>query len=88
MHELDLHGLRVEPARRRLERELHACRVRGLGALRVIVGRGWGSPGQKPVLGPAIEAWLATPEARSLGVRSCSRAARGGALELRLGPGS
>lgn len=82
--ELDLHGFRVEQAVRRLQQELHASRVRGLSGLRVLVGRGWGSPGQRAVLGPAIETWLKGPEARALGVLSFARANQGGALDLRL----
>jgi len=84
--ELDLHGMGVQRARRRLQQELHASRVRGQAGLRVLVGRGWGSPGQRPVLGPAIEAWLKGSEARALGVRSFARSQLGGALDLRLGP--
>lgn len=82
--ELDLHGFRVEQAVRRLQQELHASKVRGHSGLRVLVGRGWGSPGQRPVLGPAIETWLKGPDARALGVLSFSRASKGGALDLRL----
>ena len=85
LSELDLHGMKVEQALRRLKQELHASRVRGRSGLRVLVGRGWGSPGQRPVLGPAIETWLKGPEARSHGVHSYAPANQGGALDLRLG---
>ena len=88
MQTIDLHGLTVEAARRRLEQELHACRLRGTTRLRVVVGRGWGSPGQRSVLGPALETWLGGPEARSRGVQRVSRAAKGGAFELELTPRS
>jgi len=80
-----LHGLRKEAAVRRLARELHACRVRGAAGLLVVCGRGWGSPGQRGVLGPAVRAWLDGPEARALGVRGVKPAHKGGAFELRLG---
>lgn len=86
MQRLDLHGSTVDAAKRRLEQELHACRIRGVVKLTVVVGRGWGSPGQRPVLGPALEAWLRGPEARARGVRAFKRVAKGGALELDLGP--
>jgi DNA-nicking Smr family endonuclease len=83
--ELDLHRLRADEAVRRLQRELHACRVRGAERLLVITGRGFGNRRQEPVLRTKIEAWLRSPEARERGVRSITRVHRGGALEVRLG---
>ncbi len=82
--ELDLHGLRVESALRFLVQELTYCRSRGIRELLVIVGRGWHSPGQRPVLGPAVRAWVLSPEGRAHGVVNCRPTARGGALLLRL----
>jgi DNA-nicking Smr family endonuclease len=82
--QVDLHRLKVQEALRRLQRELHACRVRGAPRLLVITGSGHGNRRQEPVLRSAVEAWLAGPEARGLGVRSHRRAHRGGALEVSL----
>jgi DNA-nicking Smr family endonuclease len=82
---IDLHGLTVEQALRRVAQELHAARVRRLVRVIVVTGAGWGSPGQKPVLLPRVEAWLRGPEARALGVRDVRRARGGGALDVRLG---
>ena len=82
--ELDLHGLSPEQAERRLARELHACRLRGVRRLLVITGRGLGNPSWKPVLRGRVEAWLSGPEGRRLGAVSFERVARGGALEVRL----
>jgi DNA-nicking Smr family endonuclease len=82
--EVDLHGLRPEEALRRLERELHAARVRGEPALLVITGAGHGNRQGLPVLRTRIEGWLRTPEARRRGVRSFQRVSRGGALEVAL----
>src|SRR5690349_7512574 len=45
---LDLHGLTVEQALRRVAQALHAARVRGRKRLLVITGAGWGNPDQKP----------------------------------------
>lgn len=91
MDELDLHGHAPDAALRRLRQELHAARVRGLGTLRVITGRGWGNRRQEPVLRGRVESWLATDEARALGVRTFVRVAKGGALDVSLttvrGPG-
>lgn len=84
--ELDLHGLSVAQAKRRLEQELTLCRARRLSPLRVVTGRGWQSPGGRPVLAPAVRAWLEGPEGRALGVRECRVVARGGALWVRLEP--
>ena len=82
--EIDLHGMRVETALRFLTQELTYCRSRRIGELLVIVGRGWHSPGQRPVLGPAVRRWLEGPEGRALGVVEHREEAAGGALRLRL----
>lgn len=74
----------AEQARRRLASELHAARVRGLDRLRAITGRGLGNRAQEPVLRTAIEAWLAGPDAARLGVAGFTRAAKGGALDIRI----
>src|SRR5262245_32542641 len=81
---VDLHGLTVDQALRRLAQALHAARVRGHGRLLVITGAGWGNPDQKPVLRPAIEAWLRGKEGRALGVKDVQRVHRGGALDVKL----
>jgi DNA-nicking Smr family endonuclease len=83
---VDLHGLTVEQALRRVAQALHAARVRRRTRLVVVTGAGWGNPDQKPVLRPRVEAWLRGPEGRALGVKDVQRVHRDGALELRLGP--
>jgi DNA-nicking Smr family endonuclease len=82
---VDLHGLTVERALRRLAQSLHAARVRGATRLLVITGRGFGNLEQRPVLRRAVEAWLAGAEARGLGVVAHARTHKGGALDVRLG---
>ncbi len=82
--EIDLHGLGIERARARLEEELTFCRARRLSPLLVITGRGWNSPGQKPVLGPVLSAWLKGPAGRALGVAECRSTSAGGALLVSL----
>jgi len=83
--EVDLHGLRPAQALRRLAQTLHAARVRGLSEVRVITGRGWGNRTREPILRGQVEAWLAGPEARALGVVKSEVVAKGGALDLTLG---
>ena len=83
--QVDLHRRSREEAQRILARELHACRVRGLDRLLVITGSGYGNRTEEPVLRTHIEAWLAGPQARALGVQGFQRAHRGGALDVRLG---
>ncbi len=83
--EIDLHGLPPEQALHRLAQEIHATRVRGGRRLRVITGRGWGNPTQKPVLRGRVEAWLRGPEGNRAGVRGLTVVAKGGALDLEFG---
>jgi DNA-nicking Smr family endonuclease len=82
--EVDLHGLTVEQALRRVSQALHAARVRGRSRLLVVTGAGWGNPAGKAVLRPRVEAWLRGPEGRALGVKDVRRVHRDGALEVLL----
>lgn len=81
---VDLHGLTVAQALRRVAQELHAARVRGRKRVLLVTGAGWGNRDQKPVLRPRLEAWLRGPEGRALGVKDVQQAHRGGALDVRL----
>jgi DNA-nicking Smr family endonuclease len=83
---VDLHGFRPAQAERRLAQAIHAARVRGEPGLRVVTGRGWGNLAQEPLLRRRLEAWLAGPEGRRLGVRRVVIAAKGGALDLEISP--
>ncbi len=57
--EIDLHGLRREEARDALAAFLRDTRRRGLRCLRVVHGKGHGSPGRQPVLKGKAQRWLA-----------------------------
>ncbi len=57
--QLDLHGLRTDEAREALGRFLQQARRDELRCLRVIHGKGHGSPGKTPVLKSRVPAWLA-----------------------------
>lgn len=57
--QIDLHGLRRDEARAALAEFLRSCRRRGLRCLRVVHGKGHGSPGRQPVLKAKSQRWLA-----------------------------
>lgn len=56
--QLDLHGLRRDAARTRLVGFLHDAERAGWRCVRVIHGKGNGSPGREPVLKSKVRAWL------------------------------
>jgi DNA-nicking Smr family endonuclease len=56
--QLDLHGLRRDEARERLGEFLREAVRAGLRCVRVIHGKGNGSPGREPVLKGKVRAWL------------------------------
>jgi DNA-nicking Smr family endonuclease len=57
--QLDLHGLRRDEAREALVAFVRNADQRGLRCLRVIHGKGHGSPGREPVLKSKVHRWLA-----------------------------
>jgi DNA-nicking Smr family endonuclease len=57
--QLDLHGLRRDAARERLSEFLRAAGDERLRCVRVIHGKGNGSPGREPVLKAKVKSWLA-----------------------------
>ena len=57
--QLDLHGCTRDQARDQLTSYLRDCRRRGLRCLRVVHGKGHGSPGRQPVLKDKVQRWLA-----------------------------
>ena len=57
--QLDLHGLRRDEAREALGAFIRSADQRGLRCLRVIHGKGHGSPGREPVLKAKVHKWLA-----------------------------
>jgi DNA-nicking Smr family endonuclease len=56
--QLDLHGLRRDGAREALGGFIHDSARRGLRCVRVIHGKGHGSPGREPVLKGRVRRWL------------------------------
>ena len=84
--QLDLHGLRREEARERLNRFVHDARRDGLRCVRVIHGKGNGSPGREPVLKGKVKTWLV--QKKDVIAFTQARASDGGtgALMVLLGP--
>ncbi len=56
--EIDLHGLRRDEARERIAAFLHDAARSGLRCVRVVHGKGHGSPGREPVLKAKVKSWL------------------------------
>ena len=85
--QLDLHGARRDEARERLNHFVHEARRSGLRCVRVIHGKGIGSPGREPVLKGKVKGWLA--QKKEVIAFTQARAADGGAgaLLVLLGPG-
>ena len=57
--QLDLHGLRTDEARERLAAFIREAKALGLRCVRVVHGKGLGSPGKTPVLKGRVQGWLA-----------------------------
>jgi DNA-nicking Smr family endonuclease len=56
--QLDLHGLRRDAAREQLGAFVREAERHGLRCVRVIHGKGNGSPGREPVLKSKVKSWL------------------------------
>jgi DNA-nicking Smr family endonuclease len=56
--QLDLHGLRSDEAREALGQFIREAHKHGIRCVRVIHGKGLGSPGKTPVLKSRVHSWL------------------------------
>ena len=74
--QVDLHGLRRDEARERLAEFLRDVVKRGLRCVRVVHGKGNGSPGREPVLKAKVHSWLVQKQEVVAFVQA--RAAEGG----------
>lgn len=85
--QLDLHGLRRDQAREELVAFLREADRHGLRCVRVIHGKGNGSPGREPVLKSRVKGWLV--QKREVLAFAQARACDGGhgALLVLLRPG-
>lgn len=57
--DIDLHGYTRDEARQLLSESIRECHRRGMRCLRVVHGKGLGSPGRQPVLKAKVQRWLA-----------------------------
>lgn len=57
-HQLDLHGLRTDEAREAVGHFIRQAHKHGLRCVRVVHGKGLGSPGKTPVLKSRVQRWL------------------------------
>jgi DNA-nicking Smr family endonuclease len=78
--EVDLHGLRRDEARERLAAFLRDAARLGLRCVRVVHGKGNGSPGREPVLKHKVQSWLVQKSAVLAFAQA--RAAEGGSGAL------
>jgi len=60
--ELDMHGMRTDEARERLTQFLREAALKGWRCVRVVHGKGLGSPGKQPVLKDKAKRWLVQSE--------------------------
>lgn len=78
--QVDLHGLQRDAARERLAAFLRDASKQGLRCVRVVHGKGNGSPGRQPVLKGKVQTWLVQKTEVMAFVQA--RAAEGGAGAL------
>jgi DNA-nicking Smr family endonuclease len=57
--EIDLHGLRRDDAREEVAHFILQAHQQGRRCLRVVHGKGHGSPGRQPILKAKVQRWLA-----------------------------
>jgi DNA-nicking Smr family endonuclease len=86
--ELDLHGLRREEAREALGAFVRECMKSGVRCVRVIHGKGLGSPGKEPVLKAKVQGWLIQKNEVMAFVQGKPSQGGAGALVVLLRPGA
>ena len=84
--QLDLHGLRTEEAREALGAFIRSAHKQGLRCLRVVHGKGLGSPGKTPVLKGRVQGWLVQKNEVLAFVQARPAEGGGGALVVLLRP--
>jgi DNA-nicking Smr family endonuclease len=85
--EIDLHGLRREEAREALSSFVRDVHRRGWRCVRVVHGKGLGSPGKTPVLKGKVQSWLIQKTEVLAFVQARADEGGAGALVVLLKPG-
>ncbi|MDB5880682.1 MAG: hypothetical protein JWP43_560 [Ramlibacter sp.] len=85
--EIDLHGLRREEAREALAAFIRDAHRRGWRCVRVVHGKGLGSPGKTPVLKSKVQSWLIQKNEVLAFVQARGDEGGAGALVVLLKPG-
>lgn len=85
--QLDLHGLRSDEARETLGQFIRLAHRTGLRCVRVIHGKGLGSPGKTPVLKAKVQRWLVQKKEILAFVQARPADGGAGALVVLLQPG-
>ncbi len=86
--EIDLHGLRSDEARVALAEFIRIAHKQGLRCLRVVHGKGLGSPGKTSVLKPKVLSWLIQKNQVMAFVQAKPAEGGAGALLVLLKPGN
>ena len=85
--ELDMHGMRTDEAREALVTFLRQAHLKGWRCVRVVHGKGLGSPGKQPVLKDKSRRWLVQSERVLAFVQARADEGGVGALVVLLKPG-
>lgn len=84
--ELDLHGLRSDEAREALGAFIRDAWKQGIRCVRVVHGKGLGSPGRQPVLKAKVQRWLIQKSETLAFVQAKPAEGGAGALVVLLAP--
>ena len=85
--QLDLHGLRSDEAREALGQFIRLAHRTGMRCVRVVHGKGLGSPGKTPVLKAKVQRWLVQKKEVLAFVQARPAEGGAGALVVLLQPG-
>ena len=86
--QIDLHGLRREEAREALSAFIREAFRHGIRCVRVVHGKGLGSPGRTPVLKSKVRAWLIQTQSVLAFVQARASEGGHGAVVVLLAPNS
>ena len=84
--EIDLHGMRSDEAREALGAFVRTAHKQGLRCVRVVHGKGIGSPGRQPVLKAKVQRWLIQKNETLAFVQAKPSEGGAGALVVLLAP--